>query len=53
MHGGIWFVGSSLLKKIFLSYLPGKAKQIKTETSALATFQAQETGTHGNSYLMI
>lgn len=24
--GGIWFVGDSLLKKIFLSYLPGKNK---------------------------
>ena len=44
MHGGIWFVGSSLLKKIFLSYLPGKAKQIKTESSALDTFSGSGNG---------
>lgn len=24
--GGIWFVGDSLLKEIFLSYLPGENK---------------------------
>lgn len=42
--GGIWFVGDSLLKKIFLSYLPGEAKQIKTETSFLAAFPGLGNG---------
>lgn len=36
--GGIWFAGNSLLKKIFWVIFQQKAKQIKTETSALVTF---------------